>query len=417
MLRYITATVLAVALAVSPAVARSEVEPVVDAGSSGLHDDGLLWLRVWNTGRVGDIQGGPGSGKYPAPGGPNNVYIGAFWLGASKDGVLRVITDPGYSPGISEWHGVTPVIMSYEPAWSQVPSYIRQEGSLDSYYRMSDADAGENGPIGVACDVHTISWSIQWKTANQDDFVGCRYHLKNNSGSTLEQTYLALAYDFDVGGSLSYIDDKIGFDADRSMPYMYDDNAANPYIGLLPINAAVRGAHAWDIVNDPDSDRKKYALMSEPGFDCERTYPYDWRIILSCGPYTIPPGATQTLTYALVAGMTLEELCANADAALAGSEIGPRPALRVSSAFNLGRNYPNPVTGETTIAFTCPVSARVELAVYDLAGRRIATLTDAIYQEGTYDVTWRPEAVAPGVYVYAMEAAGERIVKTLVVAR
>ncbi|HUU55925.1 MAG TPA: T9SS type A sorting domain-containing protein [bacterium] len=398
---------LASALATSPAAAKGEFQPSADAGTSGLHDDGLLWLRVWNTGSVGDISGGKGAGVYPAPHGPANLYRGELWFAAQRNGKLSVVSSP------REWHGLTPVIMSNEPEWSRVPPYIKQEGTLDSYYRMDDADSGESGPLGVECDVHTISWS----TENQDDFIGFRYYLHNNNSTALENTYLAFAYDFDVGGSLSYIDDKVGFDAQRSMPYMYDDDDEHPYVGILPINAAVRGAHAWDIMNDPDNEWLKYYYMTEPGFDCERTQPYDWRVLVSFGPVTIPPLSRHTLTCALVAGMTLAELYANADTALAGEESGPEPVRPTSYAFNLGRNYPNPVSTETRIAFTCPVSARVKLAVYDLAGRRVATLTDEIYQPGSYDVTWKPEAAAPGVYLYALEATGERLVKTMVVAR
>jgi hypothetical protein len=407
MFKLTMAIALAAALAASPAVPISEFQPSTEAGESGLHDDGLLWLRVWSSGRVGDRSGENGAGVYPAPHGPANVYIGEFWLGAYKGGTLHVVT-PGY-----RWCGLTPVIMSDEPEWSQVPPYIKREGTLDSYYRMSDAAAGESGPLPVECDVHTISWS----TEDQDDFIGFRYYLYNKSRIALEKTYLAFAYDFDIGGSLSYIDDRVGFDAERSMPYMYDDVAEHPYLGILPINAAVRGAHAWDIMNDPDTNLAKYLFMSEPGYDCERAQPYDWRVLLSFGPFTIPPLSSHTLTYALVAGMTLEELYANADAALLGSEVGPKPVRPTTCAFNLSQNHPNPVSTVTRIAFTCPVAARVRLSVYDLAGRRVATLADGIYQPGIYDFAWEPKAAAPGVYLYTLEAPGERLVRTMVVAR
>jgi hypothetical protein len=407
MFRIATVIALIAVIAAASAAARAKLEAGSDAGTSGLHDDGLLWLRVWNTGWVGDVDPeNCGGGVYPAPHGPANLYVGEFWLGASKGGVLHVVT------ARREWYGMTPVIMSNEPEWSRVPSYIKREGTLDSYYRMNDSCAAENGPLPVECDVHTISWS----TENQDDFIGFRYYLYNNNRMALENTYLAFAYDLDIGGSFSYIDDKVGFDAQRSMPYMYDAEGENPYIGLLPINAPVRGAHAWDIMNDPDNEKAKYLLMSEPGFDCERTQPNDWRIMLSFGPFTVLPRGRLTLSCALVAGMTREELYANADAALVGSETGPEPARPTARAFNLGRNYPNPVSVETQIFFACPISARVTLAVYDLAGRRVATLADGVYQPGTYAVAWRPEGAAAGVYLYALEAAGERFVRTMVVA-
>ena len=87
------------------------------------------------------------------------------------------------------------------------------------------------------------------------------------------------------------------------------------------------------------------------------------------------------------------------------------------AAFNLAQNRPNPVKTATKIRFSCRVSAKVKLAVYDLVGRRVATLADKIYQPGTYEVEWRPRNVAPGVYLYTLEAVNERFVKAMVVAR
>ena len=68
MLKLTMAITLAAALAASPAAANGAFQPSADAGGTGLHDDGLLWLRVWNAGWVGDIdREGRGCGLYPAP--------------------------------------------------------------------------------------------------------------------------------------------------------------------------------------------------------------------------------------------------------------------------------------------------------------------------------------------------------------
>jgi hypothetical protein len=405
----ILATLLAgIVLSSLPAFAKGYRTPAADAQDWGIHDDGLLWLKVWNRGYVGDAEG---SGIYPAPDGPANIYTGYFMVGGRTGNTLFV--SGGVPWKTTEWRGLTPVIMSRDPEWKQVPPYIIREGTLDSYYRMDDCDAGENGPVPLTCDVHGISSCL----AEYDDFIAFRYHLENGSRRKLENTYFALAYDFDIGGSFSYIDDYVGFDDERKMPYMYDDDPDHPYLGLLCLDGPVRGAHSWDLNNDPANDEYLYWFMQDPSFDCEQTKPYDWRVMLSVGPYDIPPGATEITTFAVVAGADLDALLANADAALAALEPGPPPERAVPKAFNLSQNHPNPATTYTKIRFACRVSARVKLAVYDLAGRRIATLADKIYQPGTYEVEWRPGAAAPGVYLYTLEATNERLVKAMVVAR
>ncbi len=50
--------------------------------------------------------------------------------------------------------------------------------------------------------------------------------------------------------------------------------------------------------------------------------------------------------------------------------------------------YPNPFNAATTIGFTAPLAGLVELAVYDLAGRRVTTLAKGIYAPGSYRITW-----------------------------
>lgn len=406
------ATLLAGMLLVTlPALGKNYRAPAEDGQDWGVHDDGLLWLKVWNRGYVHDLEG---TGIYPAPNGPANIYAGYFMVGGYAGNKMCVIGGSAVGSGKGpEWHGLTPVIMSRDPEWAQVPSYIKREGTLDSYYQMDDSDAGEGGPIPVTCDVHGVSWYLD----DYDDFIAFRYHVKNDSSQTLEKTYFALAYDFDIGGSFSYIDDYVGFDDERKMPYMYDGDPANPYLGLVCVEGPVRGAHAWDIMNDPENDRYLYAYMEDPSFDCERTKPYDWRVMLSTGPYEIPAGLTEIVTFAVVAGADLDALQENADTALAAFKLGPPPERAVPAAFNLAQNRPNPVKTATKIRFSCRVSAKVKVAVYDLAGRRVATLADKIYQPGVYEVEWRPQNVAPGVYLYTLEAVNERFVRAMVVAR
>jgi len=400
----VIAATLAAAIA-SPAAARGVSGPYVDAGPSGHHDDGRLWLKVWNTGWFGDRPNG--TAIYPAPEGPANLYHGEIWSGGLKNGRFH------FAGSSAEWRPLTEVIMSDEPAWSEVPPYIKREGTLDSYYRMDDADARESGPIPVTCDFHGISWSLE----EADDFVALRYHLTNDSNLPLEKTYVALAYDFDVGGSLSYLDDYVGFDAARVMPYMYDDESEHSYLGLICLDGTVRTARSWDTMNDPETNLHKYLYISTPGFDeCEQKTPYDWRFLLSVGPYTLLPAQTLVVTFALVAGADLEALQENADTARAMFATGPPPTPKLPTAFYLGQNHPNPATTSTRIAFACPRSARVELAVYDVAGRRVATLADGVYGPGTHEVEWNPAGLGPGVYLYALEAPAERLVKTMVVA-
>jgi hypothetical protein len=72
-------------------------------------------------------------------------------------------------------------------------------------------------------------------------------------------------------------------------------------------------------------------------------------------------------------------------------------------AFLLAQNYPNPFNPVTTIRYYLAAAAPVRLTVYDLTGRRVATLADGMQQAGSYEVLFSPEGLASGIYFCRLE--------------
>lgn len=60
--------------------------------------------------------------------------------------------------------------------------------------------------------------------------------------------------------------------------------------------------------------------------------------------------------------------------------------------------YPNPFNPTTTIPFSVPSKMHVAIKVYNMLGRRVATLTDKSYKAGRYEVRFNGDNVASGVY-------------------
>lgn len=78
------------------------------------------------------------------------------------------------------------------------------------------------------------------------------------------------------------------------------------------------------------------------------------------------------------------------------------------TAFALGA-FPNPFNPATTIHFDLPQATALELAVYNLAGQRVAMLAHGVRAAGSYAVRWdgRDDAgrsLASGVYLYRLMA-------------
>jgi len=82
----------------------------------------------------------------------------------------------------------------------------------------------------------------------------------------------------------------------------------------------------------------------------------------------------------------------------------PEPALRLAAR-------PNPARGASTLDYELPVRGPVTLAVFDLEGRRIATLADGVQEAGRHAVNWDGtdaggRALTPGVYLVRIQAGG-----------
>jgi hypothetical protein len=87
-------------------------------------------------------------------------------------------------------------------------------------------------------------------------------------------------------------------------------------------------------------------------------------------------------------------------------------------AFALSQNRPNPFSTTSTVSFAVPKSARVEMVIYDLAGRKVAEVVDRDFEPGTYNLPINAENFGSGIYLLRMTAAGEfTAVKKLVVTR
>lgn len=77
---------------------------------------------------------------------------------------------------------------------------------------------------------------------------------------------------------------------------------------------------------------------------------------------------------------------------------------------------PNPARAAATFVMTLPAEGEATLALYDLAGRRVAVIFDGAARAGENEVTAALE-LPPGVYVGRLEAGGEVAAKRVVVVR
>ncbi len=108
--------------------------------------------------------------------------------------------------------------------------------------------------------------------------------------------------------------------------------------------------------------------------------------------------------------------------ALAAAFLGPVSASSVGKnvpdGWRLAQNYPNPFNGRTTILFSVDDALPVSVRLYDILGRCRKVLFDGLAESGrTYAVEFESADAASGVYVYALESAGRRLARRMILSR
>jgi photosystem II stability/assembly factor-like uncharacterized protein len=88
-----------------------------------------------------------------------------------------------------------------------------------------------------------------------------------------------------------------------------------------------------------------------------------------------------------------------------------------SLPFVLNQNFPNPFNPSTTIAFTLASDDHVILNVFNVAGKLVATVMDRDLKAGDYNVAFRADGLATGVYFYKLSTSKGEETRKMVLLR
>ncbi|MCW8812684.1 MAG: T9SS type A sorting domain-containing protein, partial [Chlorobium sp.] len=239
------------------------------------------------------------------------------------------------------------------------------------------------------------------------DFVYIKANFFNNY-MNVDEIYPGIFADWDIG---NYSTNRGGYCPSINLFYMYDNGGSidTNYYGIMGISVngsplapnSIMGMitdslawSRWDV----------YHYMTTTVLDTIVT-DADYRIYACLGPYSFPAGDTLSVVIAFVAGTSLEDLLANAQAAI---EYGLNTPVEQTSIteldFALHQNYPNPFNPSTTFRYSIPTQSKVVIKVFDILGNEIATLIDEEKSVGTYELTWNAANLPSGVYFYQLRA-------------
>ncbi len=349
---------------------------------------------------------------------------------------------------------------------------------LTCFYRDYLPECYDDSPYHEDLHLHVQQETYQWSMEPFRDFIGIRYSI-TYSWSTLEDIYLGWYADWNIlldsdQGDIG--DDQVGryqgrvqiesgerFDVD--IVYAFDESADRAsYAGIVvldhptdsegilaPTSVGMRNLRVitpdlpFEDGGEPTNDEQMYALLDAEQSTAVPDSTADFRTLISCGPFQAQYHDTLTWQLALVAGASEPELLNNAAMAMwlyAGKafdrdgdpETGPDGLEHVvhwwphdiltqavptpMDGLNAS-NHPNPFNPATEIRFVMPEPARVNLVVFDLAGRRCRTLlSDVAYPGGDARVMWdgrddSGQLVPGGVYFYEIKAGEYRATRKM----
>ena len=109
--------------------------------------------------------------------------------------------------------------------------------------------------------------------------------------------------------------------------------------------------------------------------------------------------ATMPATYGTLSGSHIVILGACAPSLLQGTAGKP-------TIVTLDPNSPNPFTEKTNLQYTIREEGMVRLNVFDMLGKRVATLVDGVQEQGGYTIDFDARGLDGGSYVVRLEANG-----------
>lgn len=139
-------------------------------------------------------------------------------------------------------------------------------------------------------------------------------------------------------------------------------------------------------------------LLADRGLDAGDSEDFFWNVRISDGVDVIDVAqdyepATNTFA-SLYYGLTLER----------GQGTSNEPKDGLPTSFDLKQNYPNPFNPTTKIAFDLPQAANVQLNVYDMLGRKVATIVNERMTAGQHNMNFDASKLASGMYIYRIDA-------------
>jgi len=279
---------------------------------------------------------------------------------------------------------------------------------------------------------------------------------QNPNAGLWKNAYVAIFNDSDVGGAG---DDVVGCDTLNGLAYTYNGVPSDlvygsppPAVGYVFLGGRVgsspitlsahvrfdnfgvggpmgepetgRPDHLYNFMRGLDKNgnplgntvpgsRFMFPGDPETGQGIIETQMADKRSLLVAGPFDVPAGDTVEITYAVTIAQgnsnlnSVTVLKQQADSIRSFFLSTPRDpsSVKQPTEYALMQNYPNPFNPTTIIRYQLPTASMVQLEVFDVLGKKVASLVNSKQAAGDYSVLFDASSLSSGVYFYRLQAS------------
>ena len=286
--------------------------------------------------------------------------------------------------------------------------------------RVVLTDAGAINPIGV----EVLQESFADGNAANADFIIMRYTVKNTSGGRLSDVHVGLYMDWNLNHAWM---DVAGFDSERQVGYAMnhpqdEDRVAGTVLLTESPVFHYRAINNMEVTSRWGDDggflpQEKWDSMTgglqDAGVLLGRA---EMSQLTAAGPFELEPNASVAVAFALVTGSSLDDFKANVDRGKALWSALVTDVSRASvpeGAWTLHAPYPNPAAFPASIRFETGGAGEVEIAIYNVLGRRVRQLTHGARTQGEHQVMWdgrdgQGTRVSNGLYLVRMLGKGAK---------
>ena len=292
-----------------------------------------------------------------------------------------------------------------------------QWSDFDTYGSFNDA-TNLTTPLNLKMDYRTMTWS----NVPYSKFHIFEYTIHNIGTTTRNNLYAGIFSDWDIQ---TYANNKGDEDATLKMGYVYCTDPGGLYAGIklltqggfkhYAIDNVAGGGGGLDATDGIDDNEKFTSLSTNRPAAGGTGTGNDVIDVVGSGPFTLAPGDSVVVAFALIAGDELSDIQGSASQAQIKYDLATGIQEESVSGIATANAYPNPSNGIVIIPVYLQNSTELTLQIFDTMGKLISERHLGIQTSGEHEIRIDLSDVATGLYHYrlsnAMGAVGGMIQK------